>query len=121
MMFLPKHKRRINRYLQFLFPKHFDTTEDISPTNTPRSVKNSFETLWSFGTCLLAVICLLLTVLLNTNHISQIISPVVVSIHNITSFNPFKSSASIKNTFSFIPGSVPSKFNKIDFQGLNVL
>lgn len=77
-----------------------------------KNFKNPLESLSSFLTATLAFISLVLIFSY---------TPITSTTLNILSYNLQKQNNIIKKTFSFIPGSVPAKFNKIDLHNLNIL
>ncbi len=78
----------------------------------------SKDTLYSLVNCVLIFICLYLAVLSSHTTIPEIISPLSAS---ITAFKPFQSHKDSPNTFSFVPGSAPNKYDDVEFHGLNLL
>lgn len=75
-------------------------------------LQRPFESLWSFSTGSLALISLILIFTY---------SPVISTTLPLLSFELLNQNKPITKTFSFIPGSAPSKFDDIDLQNLDIL
>lgn len=71
-----------------------------------------FEYAWSSANVMLSVICLALIFSYN---------PIILSTQYLYSLKDVKNTQNIKNTFAFVPGSAPNKFDKIDLEGLDYL
>lgn len=106
-------KRRLSLYL--------DTFHGYSRTYVYRKPPNPAKTLWSFVTNGLALFCLLLITVSTTPEIQKAISPLVATITTYSPLKVFSPQGTIKETFSFVPGSAPRRFDMVDFQGLNIL
>jgi predicted chitinase len=81
---------------------------------------NPFETIWSFTTCFLAFVCLMLIFVTSTPSGNKIISPFVSSIRS-ASLSIFGSTQESMHTYAFVPGDAPNRFSNIDFSGLSML
>jgi predicted chitinase len=81
---------------------------------------NPAEVLWSFTTCFLAFSCLLLIFVTSTPNGKKILSPFVASLQS-ASINIFGGTNEPMQSFAFVPGDAPSRFQRVDFNGLSYL
>ncbi len=98
IFFLPKRKLKvkISNYLHAIYKK---------------SRKRPFEFSWTYITCSLSVICLLLIFSYNPVTTAQFFLSFIQQTQN----------KPVEKTFSFIPGSAPNKFDNIVLQNLTLL
>lgn len=81
------------------------------------------EVLWSFLTYFLALTCLLLVFVSSTPNSTiqnNILSPLVNTIQS-ASKNFFGRTNEPLQTFAFVPGDAPGRFQRVDFTGLHIL